>query len=49
VAWALNFPPAQEEQRKSVGEFIEFLTGQPGATPQLENFSTFSSSPMQST
>ena len=25
-----------EEQRKSVGEFIEFLTGRPGATPQLE-------------
>jgi CheY-like chemotaxis protein len=32
----LEFPARTEEQRKSVGDFIEFLTGQPGATPQLE-------------
>jgi len=32
----IEFPARTEEQRKSVGEFIEFLTGQPGATPQLE-------------
>ncbi len=32
----VEFPARTEEQRKSVGEFIEFLTGQPGATPQLE-------------
>jgi CheY-like chemotaxis protein len=32
----IEFPVRTEEQRKSVGEFIEFLTGQPGATPQLE-------------
>ena len=32
----IEFPAATEEQRKSVGDFIEFLTGQPGATPQLE-------------
>ncbi len=32
----IEFPNRTEEQRKSVGEFIEFLTGQPGATPQLE-------------
>jgi CheY-like chemotaxis protein len=32
----IEFPARTEEQRKSIGEFIEFLTGQPGATPQLE-------------
>lgn len=32
----IEFPARTEEQRKSVGEFIEFLTTQPGATPQLE-------------
>ena len=32
----IEFPARTEEQRKSVGEFIEFLTSQPGATPQLE-------------
>ena len=32
----IEFPARTEEQRKSVGEFIDFLTGQPGATPQLE-------------
>ena len=32
----IEFPARTEEQRKSVGEFIEFLTRQPGATPQLE-------------
>jgi hypothetical protein len=32
----IEFPARTEEQRKTVGEFIEFLTGQPGTTPQLE-------------
>ncbi|MGO9865645.1 MAG: PilZ domain-containing protein [Terriglobales bacterium] len=32
----IEFPARTEDQRKSVGEFIEFLTGQPGTTPQLE-------------
>jgi CheY-like chemotaxis protein len=32
----IEFPARTEGQRKSVGEFIEFLTGEPGATPQLE-------------
>jgi CheY-like chemotaxis protein len=32
----IEFPSRTEEQRKSVGEFIEFLTRQPDATPQLE-------------
>jgi hypothetical protein len=32
----IEVPARTEEQRKSVGEFIEFLTGQPGTTPQLE-------------
>src|ERR1035437_9457401 len=32
----IEFPARTEEQRKSIGEFIEFLTGQPDATPQLE-------------
>jgi len=32
----IEFPARTEEQRKSVGEFIEFLSSQPGATPQLE-------------
>jgi CheY-like chemotaxis protein len=32
----IEFPARTEEQRKSVGEFIDFLTGQPGTTPQLE-------------
>jgi CheY-like chemotaxis protein len=32
----IEFPARTEQQRKSVGDFIEFLTGQPGASPQLE-------------
>ena len=32
----IEFPARTEEQRKSVGEFIDFLTGQPGTAPQLE-------------
>jgi hypothetical protein len=32
----IECPARTEDQRKSVGQFIEFLTGQPGATPQLE-------------
>lgn len=32
----IEFPARTEEQRQSVGEFIEFLTNQPGTTPQLE-------------
>src|ERR1700688_1212942 len=32
----IEFPARTEEQRRSVGEFIDFLTGQPGASPQLE-------------
>jgi DNA-binding response OmpR family regulator len=32
----VEFPARTEEQRKNVGEFIEFLSGQPGTTPQLE-------------
>jgi hypothetical protein len=32
----IEFPSRTEEQRKNVGEFIEFLTSQPGTTPQLE-------------
>ncbi|HSZ60554.1 MAG TPA: PilZ domain-containing protein [Terriglobales bacterium] len=32
----IEFPNRTEEQRKSVGEFIAFLTGQPGADPHLE-------------
>jgi CheY-like chemotaxis protein len=32
----IEFPARTEEQRKSVGEFIDFLTSQPGTTPQLE-------------
>jgi CheY-like chemotaxis protein len=32
----IEFPARTEEQRQSVGEFIAFLTGQPGADPQLE-------------
>jgi len=32
----IEFPARTEEQRKSVGEFIQFLTSQPGTTPQLE-------------
>ena len=32
----IEFPARTDEQRKSVGEFIEFLTKQPGATPELE-------------
>jgi DNA-binding response OmpR family regulator len=33
----IEFPARTEQQRKSVGEFIEFLTGQPGAQPTLES------------
>jgi DNA-binding response OmpR family regulator len=32
----IEFPARTEEQRKSVGDFIEFLTSQPGAEPQLQ-------------
>jgi|SRR5882672_4553742 len=32
----IEFPARTEEQRKSVGEFIEFLTSQPGEKPELE-------------
>lgn len=32
----IEFAARTEEQRKRVGEFINFLTSQPGATPQLE-------------
>jgi DNA-binding response OmpR family regulator len=32
----IEFPARTDEQRKSVGEFIEFLTKQPRATPELE-------------
>jgi CheY-like chemotaxis protein len=32
----IEFPARTEEQRKSVGEFIEFLTSKPGAKPELE-------------
>jgi hypothetical protein len=32
----IEFPNRTEEQRKSVGEFINFLTAQPGVTPELE-------------
>ena len=32
----IEFPARTEEQRRSVGEFIDFLTGQPGASAQLE-------------
>jgi len=33
----IEFPARTEEQRKSVGDFIDFLTGRPGATPELES------------
>jgi len=32
----IEFPARTEEERKSVGDFIEFLTSQPNAAPQLE-------------
>jgi hypothetical protein len=32
----IEFPARTEEQRKSVGDFIQCLTGQPDAAPQLE-------------
>jgi DNA-binding NarL/FixJ family response regulator len=32
----IEFPARTGEQRKSVGDFIEFLTKEPGATPELE-------------
>jgi CheY-like chemotaxis protein len=32
----IEFPARTAEQRKSVGDFIDCLTGQPGASPQLE-------------
>jgi CheY-like chemotaxis protein len=32
----IEFPARTEEERKSVGDFIEFLTRTPGVTPQLE-------------
>ena len=32
----IEFPARTEEQRKSVGDFITFLTSQPGAKPELE-------------
>jgi len=33
----IEFPARTEEQRKSVGDFIEFLTSRPGAIPELES------------
>jgi CheY-like chemotaxis protein len=33
----IEFPSRTEEQRKSVGDFIDFLTSRPGATPELES------------
>jgi CheY-like chemotaxis protein len=33
----IEFPARTEEQRKSVGAFIDFLTRQPDASPQLES------------
>ena len=33
----IEFPARTEEQRKSVGDFIEFLTSRSGATPELES------------
>ena len=33
----IEFPARTEEQRKSVGDFIEFLTSRPGSTPELES------------
>jgi DNA-binding response OmpR family regulator len=33
----VEFPARSEEQRKSVGDFLEFLTSRPGATPELES------------
>src|SRR6266853_365827 len=35
----IEFPARTEEQRKSVGEFIEFLTGQPGGTARIDEHS----------
>jgi hypothetical protein len=32
----IEFPARTEEQRRSVGEFIDFLTSRPGEKPQLE-------------
>lgn len=32
----IEFPARTDEQRKTVGEFINFLTSQPGTEPQLE-------------
>jgi CheY-like chemotaxis protein len=36
LGMGIEFPARTEEQRKSVGEFIEFLTHMPGTTPNLE-------------
>ena len=33
----VEFPARSEEQRKSVGDFLELLTSRPGATPELES------------
>jgi DNA-binding NarL/FixJ family response regulator len=33
----IEFPARTEEQRKNVGDFIEFLSSRPGATPELES------------
>ena len=33
----IEFPARTEDQRKSVGDFIEFLTSRPGTTPELES------------
>jgi len=32
----IEFPARTEDQRKSVGDFIEFLTSRPGTAPELE-------------
>jgi CheY-like chemotaxis protein len=33
----VEFPARTEEQRKNVGDFIDFLTSSPGTTPELES------------
>ena len=33
----IELPARTEEQRKSVADFIDFLTSRPGATPELES------------
>ncbi|HYU47973.1 MAG TPA: hypothetical protein VEK84_17555, partial [Terriglobales bacterium] len=33
----IEFPARTEQQRKNVGDFIDFLTSRPGTTPELES------------